>query len=215
MMHTQLVRLGLPTLLLAAMSFPAAAQSFRVQCPTSTITHPTARPTTPSRRTPAPRFSTQPRRRRGIKRPRATSTAPSSASRSRAATATRRWRTALRPTCSPSVRCPASRTSRTDCPPAARNSRACTTCLPPAPCCPVTRRRPMGRSRIPGPQTPTLPTRRELLPGTGRSDWRPTPISWRSAPPRPAHQPRPARPSPPAAASTAMSTRARSWTSAS
>ena len=42
MIHTQLVRLGLPTFLLAVMSLPAAAQSFRVQCPTSTITHPTA-----------------------------------------------------------------------------------------------------------------------------------------------------------------------------
>ncbi len=42
MINTQLVRLGLPTLLLAILSLPAAAQSFRVQCPTSTITHPTA-----------------------------------------------------------------------------------------------------------------------------------------------------------------------------
>jgi hypothetical protein len=42
MINTQLVRLGLPTLLLAMLSLPAAAQSFRVQCPTSTITHPTA-----------------------------------------------------------------------------------------------------------------------------------------------------------------------------
>ena len=42
MIHTQLIRLGLPTFLLAVMSLPAAAQSFRVQCPTSTITHPTA-----------------------------------------------------------------------------------------------------------------------------------------------------------------------------
>jgi Multicopper oxidase len=40
MINTQLVRLGLPTILLALMSLPAAAQSFRVQCPTSTITHP-------------------------------------------------------------------------------------------------------------------------------------------------------------------------------
>jgi FtsP/CotA-like multicopper oxidase with cupredoxin domain len=40
MINTQLVRLGLPTLLLALLSLPAAAQSFRVQCPTSTITHP-------------------------------------------------------------------------------------------------------------------------------------------------------------------------------
>jgi FtsP/CotA-like multicopper oxidase with cupredoxin domain len=38
----QLVRLGLPTILLALWSMPAAAQSFRVQCPTSTITHPLA-----------------------------------------------------------------------------------------------------------------------------------------------------------------------------
>jgi hypothetical protein len=42
MINTQLVRLGLPTILLALFSLPAAAQSFRVQCPTSTITHPTA-----------------------------------------------------------------------------------------------------------------------------------------------------------------------------
>jgi|ERR1700722_12746403 len=42
MINTQLVRLGLPTLLLALLSLPAAAQSFRVQCPTSTITHPIA-----------------------------------------------------------------------------------------------------------------------------------------------------------------------------
>src|ERR1700692_1328715 len=42
MINTHLVRLGLPTILLALLSLPAAAQSFRVQCPTSTITHPTA-----------------------------------------------------------------------------------------------------------------------------------------------------------------------------
>jgi hypothetical protein len=42
MINIQLVRLGLPTILLALSSLPAAAQSFRVQCPTSTITHPTA-----------------------------------------------------------------------------------------------------------------------------------------------------------------------------
>src|SRR5450631_4521852 len=42
MINTQLVRLGLPTILLALLSLPAAAQSFRVQCPTSTVTHPTA-----------------------------------------------------------------------------------------------------------------------------------------------------------------------------
>ena len=42
MNNTQLVRLGLPTILLALLSLPAGAQSFRVQCPTSTITHPTA-----------------------------------------------------------------------------------------------------------------------------------------------------------------------------
>lgn len=40
MINMQLVRLGLPTFLLAMLSLPAAAQSFRVQCPTSTITHP-------------------------------------------------------------------------------------------------------------------------------------------------------------------------------
>src|ERR1700730_15106458 len=40
MINIQLVRLGLPTILLALLSLPAAAQSFRVQCPTSTITHP-------------------------------------------------------------------------------------------------------------------------------------------------------------------------------
>jgi FtsP/CotA-like multicopper oxidase with cupredoxin domain len=42
MFNTQLVRLGLPALLLALLSLPAGAQSFRVQCPTSTITHPDA-----------------------------------------------------------------------------------------------------------------------------------------------------------------------------
>src|SRR5882757_7089596 len=42
MINSQLVRLGLPTVLLALLSVPAGAQSFRVQCPTSTITHPTA-----------------------------------------------------------------------------------------------------------------------------------------------------------------------------
>jgi FtsP/CotA-like multicopper oxidase with cupredoxin domain len=42
MINTQLVRLGLPTILLALLSLPAAAQSFRVQCPTSTVTHPSA-----------------------------------------------------------------------------------------------------------------------------------------------------------------------------
>jgi FtsP/CotA-like multicopper oxidase with cupredoxin domain len=40
MIKLQLVRLGLPTILLALLSLPAGAQSFRVQCPTSTITHP-------------------------------------------------------------------------------------------------------------------------------------------------------------------------------
>ncbi|HEX4152450.1 MAG TPA: multicopper oxidase domain-containing protein [Steroidobacteraceae bacterium] len=34
------VRFGLPTVVLAMISLPAAAQSFRVQCPYSTITHP-------------------------------------------------------------------------------------------------------------------------------------------------------------------------------
>ena len=42
MNNSQLVRLGLPTCLLAMLSLPAAAQSFRVQCPTSTITHPSS-----------------------------------------------------------------------------------------------------------------------------------------------------------------------------
>src|SRR6266850_8307875 len=42
MINLQLVRLGLPAILLALLSLPAGAQSFRVQCPTSTITHPTA-----------------------------------------------------------------------------------------------------------------------------------------------------------------------------
>src|SRR5450631_2195078 len=47
MINSQLVRLGLPTLLLAVLSLPAAAQSFRVQCPYSTITHPAPSPVTP------------------------------------------------------------------------------------------------------------------------------------------------------------------------
>jgi len=42
MLNTRFVLRGLPTVLLAVMSLPAAAQTFRVQCPTSTITHPTA-----------------------------------------------------------------------------------------------------------------------------------------------------------------------------
>jgi FtsP/CotA-like multicopper oxidase with cupredoxin domain len=42
MLKMHLVRLGLPTIILALLSLPAAAQSFRVQCPTSTITHPSA-----------------------------------------------------------------------------------------------------------------------------------------------------------------------------
>jgi len=40
MINSQLVRLGLPTILLVLLSVPAGAQSFRVQCPTSTVTHP-------------------------------------------------------------------------------------------------------------------------------------------------------------------------------
>jgi FtsP/CotA-like multicopper oxidase with cupredoxin domain len=44
MINTQLVRLGMPTILLALLSLPAAAQSFRVQCPYSTITHPAPPP---------------------------------------------------------------------------------------------------------------------------------------------------------------------------
>jgi FtsP/CotA-like multicopper oxidase with cupredoxin domain len=47
-MINQLVRVGLPTILLAILSLPAAAQSFRVQCPTSTITHPTGGTTFPT-----------------------------------------------------------------------------------------------------------------------------------------------------------------------
>ena len=46
MINTQLIRLGVPTILLALLSLAAAAQSFRVQCPTSTVTHPD--PTTTS-----------------------------------------------------------------------------------------------------------------------------------------------------------------------
>src|ERR1700730_17089157 len=42
MINTQLVRLGLPTILLALLSLPASAQTFRVQCPTTTITHPSS-----------------------------------------------------------------------------------------------------------------------------------------------------------------------------
>src|ERR1700761_8269567 len=42
MISTQLIRRGLPAMVLAALALPAGAQSFRVQCPTSTITHPTA-----------------------------------------------------------------------------------------------------------------------------------------------------------------------------
>ena len=44
MINTQLVRLGIPAILLAVWSLPAAAQSFRVQCPDSTITHPNPNP---------------------------------------------------------------------------------------------------------------------------------------------------------------------------
>jgi FtsP/CotA-like multicopper oxidase with cupredoxin domain len=39
MINTHLVRIGLPTMLLALLSLPAAAQSFHVQCPTSTALH--------------------------------------------------------------------------------------------------------------------------------------------------------------------------------
>jgi FtsP/CotA-like multicopper oxidase with cupredoxin domain len=42
MLNTQLIRRGLPTILLASLALPAGAQSFRVQCPTDTITHPAA-----------------------------------------------------------------------------------------------------------------------------------------------------------------------------
>src|SRR5258708_1030662 len=42
MFDTQLLRRGLPTILLALMALPAAAQSFRVQCPEKTNLHPTA-----------------------------------------------------------------------------------------------------------------------------------------------------------------------------
>src|SRR5258708_13965033 len=42
LINSQLVRLGLPTVLLALFWVPADAQTFRVQCPTSTITHPDA-----------------------------------------------------------------------------------------------------------------------------------------------------------------------------
>jgi hypothetical protein len=47
MINSQLVRFGVPTLLLAMLSLPAAAQSFRVQCPYSTITHPASAPVSP------------------------------------------------------------------------------------------------------------------------------------------------------------------------
>jgi FtsP/CotA-like multicopper oxidase with cupredoxin domain len=40
MFNTQLIRHGLPAIVLVLMALPAGAQSFRVQCPTSTITHP-------------------------------------------------------------------------------------------------------------------------------------------------------------------------------
>ena len=42
MIDTQLIRRGLPAMVLAVIALPAGAQSFRVQCPTSTITHPVA-----------------------------------------------------------------------------------------------------------------------------------------------------------------------------
>src|ERR1700722_80141 len=40
MLSTQVVRRGLPTILLALLALPAMAQSFRVQCPSSTKLHP-------------------------------------------------------------------------------------------------------------------------------------------------------------------------------
>jgi FtsP/CotA-like multicopper oxidase with cupredoxin domain len=40
MFNKQLIRHGLPAIVLVLMALPAGAQSFRVQCPTSTITHP-------------------------------------------------------------------------------------------------------------------------------------------------------------------------------
>jgi len=58
MINTQLVRLGLPTLLLALLSLPAAAQSFRVQCPTSTITHPASIGSTPLNNNAEPAYTT-------------------------------------------------------------------------------------------------------------------------------------------------------------
>ena len=40
MFNPQLIRRGVPTILLALLALPAAAQSFRVQCPTHTALHP-------------------------------------------------------------------------------------------------------------------------------------------------------------------------------
>ena len=40
MFNPQLIRRGVPTILLAFLTLPAAAQSFRVQCPTHTTLHP-------------------------------------------------------------------------------------------------------------------------------------------------------------------------------
>ncbi len=40
MFNPQLIRRGVPTILLALLALPAAAQSFRVQCPTHTTLHP-------------------------------------------------------------------------------------------------------------------------------------------------------------------------------
>jgi len=59
MNNFQLVRRGLPTILLALLSLPAGAQSFRVQCPTSTITHPVVSATQDNNSEPAYTGATQ------------------------------------------------------------------------------------------------------------------------------------------------------------
>jgi FtsP/CotA-like multicopper oxidase with cupredoxin domain len=44
MFGEQMIRRGLPGVVIALVALPAGAQSFRVQCPTSTLTHPSANP---------------------------------------------------------------------------------------------------------------------------------------------------------------------------
>ena len=143
--HAKLGYLGVVALL-AAIATPASAQSFRVQCPNSTITHPVA-----ANNSAEPSYAGPTAYAKGangyVTLPQI-SMARSSASRYRAATATRRWPTAPRHSCSRLARCPGSRTSRRARPTARSaqtpvpNSRTCSTRSTRARCFRATRRPP-------------------------------------------------------------------------